>query len=899
MSSKPKASFQVTDPLLYIKLTPPRLHSATIQRAALLSRLDEGLAKKLVLVAAPAGFGKTTLLSQWLAGRPFKSAWVTLDESDNDPVRFWTYVVSAMRTFDSTVGKRSLSLLTASALPSFDMILNSLINDSLQLREDCVLVLEDYQAITSTEVHNGLSFLVQHLPESLHLVLTTRSEPPLPLATLRARDEMIEANAGDLRFSLAETGAFLHQALSAELPESSIRQLFQKTQGWPAGLRLIALSLRNKDGLAANRVDSISGSERHIADYLIQEVFDSRPEALQHFLLRTCFLTRLTGSLCNELTGSTDGAAWLDQLERDNLFVIQLESVGEQTWYRYIPLFAESIQLLARRKFGEAEIHSMFEKASQWYEAHGLLDEAIETAITAGVFERALTWIEKYIGIHELSEMRTLARWLEQIPQPLLLLHPGVCFTYAAIILYSTDRFAPATAARIEPFLQAAETAWRAEGNLPKLGELLSFRGIVAWWQGNFPGAVEYAYRSLEYILEQDLLWRGNSLLIVAQDALGAGQILKAQAIVPEVRARMGAAQNIHGVLAALQLLSEIACWQGESEQAVELNRQILAEAVGGDEMLDDKGIASLGLGRIAYEQNDLEHAQQLISQALDFALARANEMLQVQAVIYLAWIRAAGNDFQNADELLVSLKTGINNATLLREIQGTQARLAVLSGNLLLLKGWQSITSEENPGVSHLQKEREAFTLARLQIAEGRPDEALASLNSWKADAAANGRIRSQVEAACLEALACHAGSNLTGAMQPAVEALTLGSARGFRRLFLDEGPRMAALLQAILPSLPNRALNSFVVALLHSFPAGTTGHLSTGGSVFQVEALSQQELRVLRLLVTGRSNAEIARELVVSTNTIKTHVKSIYRKLNVRRRTEVREVARELKLL
>ncbi|HUI87701.1 MAG TPA: LuxR C-terminal-related transcriptional regulator [Anaerolineales bacterium] len=895
------APSRFTSEVLLTKLMPPRLHTGILERDDLLAKLDEGLSKKLTIVAAPTGFGKTTLVSQWLASREFPSAWVTLDKNDNDPARFWTYVISAIRTFDAAVGKKALSLLMSASWPSSDALLNSLLNDLLQLKDTGVLVLEDYHTINSAEIHEGLTFLVQHLPETLHLVLITRSEPRLPLAVLRAHDEILEIQAADLRFNLKETEAFLGDVLRADVPISSIQQLFQKTEGWAAGLRLAALSLKNRKGPAEieSLIHSFSGGMRSIADYLIQEVFEVQAESTQLFLLKTCFLGRLTGSLCDAVAGTSDGAIRLEDLERENLFLVQLDSSGGRIWYRYNPLFAESIQYLAGQKFEEAQITGLFEKASDWYEYQGLLDEAIETALNAKVFDRALGLMERYVEIHELSEMQTLARWLEQIPQRTTLLRPAICFTYAAVILYSSDRFAPATAARMEPFLRAAESAWRAEQNYQRLGELLSFRGIVVWWQGDLPKAAEYAYESLDYIPEQDVLWRGNSLLIVANDVLQAGQILKAQEIAPEVRAQMGAAQNIHGVLAALQLLSDIAYWQGESDQGVEINQQILAESIGGEEMLDDKGVASLGLARVAYEQNDLERAEPLAMQALNFAQRRANEVLQVQTTICLAYIHAAKNDLAGAGELLTALTPRIQNPSLLAEVRETQARLAIRAGDLHLLQGWVAVIAETRQNVSSSLREREAFTLARLRIAEGRPDEALAVLQTWKVDAAGNGRVRSQVVALCLEALARQALSDRTQAMQCSVEALLLGHAKGFRRLFLDEGPRMAELLQAILPSLPNRTLSLLAATLLHSFLPKRTAPFAASRSPAPVEALSQQELRVLRLLVTGMSNADMAKELVVSTNTIKTQVKSIYRKLDVKSRSEAGEVARELKLI
>ena len=901
MGSGRNVSQAGNNPLLHNKLMPPRLNAKIIRRDNLLARLDQGLSVKLTVVTAPTGFGKTTLVSMWITSRSFASAWVTLDQNDNDVNRFWTYVVSAIRTLDSSIGKETLSALMASHPLNVENLLTPLINDVARLKETCVLVFEDFHFITNRDIINGISFLIQHLPAFLHLLIVTRTTPDLPLPLLRVREDLLEIGVADLRFDQNETETFLQTSTSVELAPSAIRQLFQKTEGWAAGLRLIALSLRDK-GKATdveNLVNSFSGHDRYVADYLIEEVFKSQPEAVQSFLLKTCFFNRLTGSLCDAISDATNSATLLEQLERDNLFLMQLEQRQNKIWYRYNPMFAEAIQGLARQQLGEKAIQSLFEKASSWYEYQGLFDEAVETALTAKLFDRATALIEKFIDIHDLSEMNTLGRWLENIPQQAILLHPTICFTFAQVILYSTDRFAPATATRIEPFLSAAESAWRTNGDYEMLGQLLSFRGNVQWWQGNFLQAFEYARQSLNELSEHNVFWRGNSLLMISYESLNAGRIRDAQDYVLEARALLGAAQNMFGVLAAIQMLGEIFFWQGELEQAEQLNQQILTDAVGDISMQDDQGIASLMLAHIAYEKNNLEQAEQLARRAIDLSQQRANETLQVQAGIRLANIQSARGDRSGAHELLKTLEAKIQNPTLLREIQNTHALFSIRSNEISTLEWWVKMISAEDQAVLPLKKESEVFSLARLQIAKGRMDDAIDLLQGRYEDAVQNGRVRSQMEALCIEALAYHANSDPAKAIQLLSEALTIGQAMGFRRLFLDEGAPMAVLLQTVLSRLPNRTLNLFATTLLHSFSSTVTTAKAATDSTVQIEALSPQELRVLRLLVAGLTNADISRELIVSNNTIKSHVKSIYRKLSVNSRDEAREVARALRLL
>jgi LuxR family maltose regulon positive regulatory protein len=779
-----------TNKLLNTKLMPPRQHAALIERKELLERLDGALTKKLTLVAAPTGFGKTTLVSMWIAGRKLLSAWVTLDENDNDPSRFWTYVVSSLRTLDPSIGKAALSALMASQPPSYESLLTPLINDLTRLKEDCVLVLEDFHAIDSDQINQGVSFLVQHLPESLYLVLVTRSIPDLPLAILWVRDEMVEIDAANLRFNRKETEEFLHRSFQADLPAGAVARLLEQTEGWVGGLRLVTLSLQNKDRADFGKlIEAFSGSDRYVADYLIKEVFESQPEIRQTFLMKTCFLRRLTGSLCDAVTSAEGGAAMLEGLERDNMFLVPLEYGGDRVWYRYSPLFAESLQYLAKQRLDEGSLKGLFEKASVWYETYGLYDEAVESALAARSFERAMKLIERYIEIHELSEMTTLGRWFEQIPAQEIFVRPTICFTYAQIILYSSsNRFSPGLIVPLEPFLQAAEKAWRKVEDHERVGELLSLRAIVTWWQGDFPKAVEFTHQSLDELPENDVLWRGNSLLILSQEALDAGQILEAQDAILEVRAQMGAAQNIHGVLAAIQISGEISYWQGELEQSAELNQQILDGAVGGDEMLDDQGIASLGLAHVAYEKNDLEQASQLAAQALGLAERRGNEMLQVETTIRLAYIQAAKHEFVQADALLNSLTGKIQNSFLLPSIQETQARLSVLADEGLWPAAWLNVISSRGPDGFSVQNERETFTLARIQVAQGKTNEALHVLQGRAAKAAAQGRVRSQAETLRIEALAWHADTDPTHAAQLLAEALTIAHAKGFRRLILDE---------------------------------------------------------------------------------------------------------------
>jgi LuxR family maltose regulon positive regulatory protein len=370
--NKPKrASDRVTDTLLHTKLMPPRLSAGVIRREDLLARLDEGLTRKLTMITAPIGFGKATLVRMWLADRNVSFAWVTLDKHDNDPVRFWTYIVTALRTFDDSLAKSVLAALKTAAPDSLHNILTRLIVNLAKYPKNCLLVLADYQTIFSPEVNRSLSFLLERLPKSLHLILLSHCLPALSLAELRASDELIELDAVTLRFTSAETQAFLREAARSYLSEGAIASLQERTDGWVAGLRLMELSLQNKSGEQVSEIiRAFTGEHHRLADYLTKTVFDNQPREVQDFLLHACFLSSLTGSLCDALTGGSDGTARLEQLERDKLFIIKLEHGAGPAWYRFQTPLIDSLQQLAYQRFGETGVNSLSAKAAAWYESH-------------------------------------------------------------------------------------------------------------------------------------------------------------------------------------------------------------------------------------------------------------------------------------------------------------------------------------------------------------------------------------------------------------------------------------------------------------------------------------------------------------------------------------------------
>ncbi len=929
--------------LLFTKLLPPQLPGALVARPDLAARLDEGLDKGITLVIAPTGFGKTTLVSQWLKGwsqpePPGKAAeeytqvipaWITLEDSDNDPIRFWRYVICAVQLSRPGIGRKALAMLRTTQMPAMESLLTSLLNDLAQVGQNVFLVLDDFHRITAEEVLETVQFLLAHRPPNLRLILLARTEPGLPLALLRARGEIYTLSAEDLRFSEKEATAFLHLVLPAANVSHLVKRLLEKTEGWPAGIRLVTLAAaqarrdRHSDpegeGNVERFIETFHGEHRYVLEYLRREVFQKLPEPDQHFLLRTSLLDRLSSPLCNailEASAETGGSAEiLARLEKDGLFLTALESndsCGSYRcmWYRYQPLFAEAMRHEAQQVLEKAEIRSIYRKASQWYHQHGLLEEAVDAALAAEESELALGLIEQFIEQRSFQEILILRRWCEQIPLEAIRQRPLVAFNYAQALLFSLDRYAPSTEARVTPLLQSAEDIWRAQGNEAGVGQVLALRGVVAWWQGELRVSFQLTHLSLDWLADTDMLWRGVTLLVLGNEAFLDGSLPQARQYLLETQAVSGAANNNHSVLAARGLLGDTAYREGQLEEASLNYQQVLAQAMGGEEMLDDQSIAWLGLARVAYEQNDLHAAEEQARRALELGLRRDNETIWAPAQVLLAWVAHHQGETTRALADLAASLSHLRQELAIREVCAALTRLALSTGDLAAALAWHSRMTAL-PGMLFTSQQAQTTLLAaRLQIAGDRSEQALPELKQCQTVARSQGRLRDEIESLTLRAQAYDALGDRPQALQALTVALALGQPRGLRRIFLDEGRPLERLLAEITIDPSARPIHLYATALLHTFPPA---HTSTADSpalsgrqpegapahAMLVEPLSAQELRVLRLMAAGRSNPEIAETLVVSVNTVKTQVQSIYRKLNVRSRQEASEAARAFRLI
>jgi LuxR family maltose regulon positive regulatory protein len=917
VSRGPETSPTSVPDLLEPKLHSPRLPSSLVVRQRLLTQIEAGLERKLTLLSAPAGFGKTTVVSQWLVDRRAHAqappvAWLSLDESDNDPLRFWRYVMMACQTFQTTISQSALALLYSTSSRPFEprtleAPLTRFLNELSHLPHRGILVLEDYHVITSSQIHETVTFVLDHLPATLHTVLITRVDPPLPLARWRAHGDLCELHAADLRFSQEEMVAFLQQAIPFPLSREVLMHLDAQMEGWVAGLHLVALTLqgRRTKPEVERILATFSGSHRYIVEFFVTEVLSVQPEPLQTFLLQTSILSRLTASLCNMVTGSTDSERLLESVAHTNLFLLPLDGTGQ--WYRYHPLWAQALQHEARRRLGADALGECFDRASVWYEQHGMLAEAVEAALQAQVFAHAAVLMEQHIGtqqLHELQEHQTLRRWQDTLPDTILGQHPKLCVRFAIVLLFSSNNHMLTSLAPIEHLLHMAERGFQAKDDHGGQGEVLAFRAMLGKLQGNLAVAAHLARQALSRLPEQETQWRGDCMSFIGEEARLSGQLHMARQTLLQAQALYETARNRYAARAVRLRIGEVCFLQGELRQASELYRAVLAMA---EEDRSDQAHASLGLAQLSYEWNRLEAAEKEAQEAREFGKLLADEPLQIHAGLLLARIHSARGEHALAQQLLHALLAGMQQhiSTLLyQELLLWQSRLQLAAGDLPMAQRWSTAKALNRETVPLLQQEQEDFMMARLLLAQRESDEALRLLEHWQIATHQQGRIRSEVEMLILMALSHHAQNREVQATLRLREALSLASAEGYLRLFLDEGEELVALLRAVYPTVRKEHLGRYVHTLLLTGASPQSEQLALPASeppaaaprIDLLEPLSPQEQRVLRLLVAGYTNPEIAQALVVSINTVKTQVQSIYRKLNAKDRKEAREIARHL---
>jgi LuxR family maltose regulon positive regulatory protein len=909
-SSESSARSLVPSDLLRTKLTAPQPATTLLRRDALLARLDDAARMRLTLVSAPAGFGKTTLVAQWLNSDAGVDArrhrgWLSLDSDDNDPVRFWRYVVAAFQLAGVAVGARTLATLRPAPASGGDAsaVLLPLLNDLTQSGTGNarmnLLVLEDYHVITAMQIHETLAFLVDHLPETTGLMVLTRGDPPLPLARWRARDQLRELRAVDLRFTRIEAEAFARATLGAELSSDAVARLDHRLEGFPAGWRMLSLIAQWQPGDVERLASNFDGAHQHVIEYFAGEVLGALPPLLQEFVLRTSLLNRMTGSLCDAVTGRDDGEATLDQLERDNVFVERLNVERGSAWYRYHGLFSDAMRHVARRRLGEEALRGLLVRASAWFERNGDLSDAIETALDSRDSPRAAALIEQYVERRRYQEAHTLRRWLDQLPQADVFARPELCRSFASLILFTEDRYAPATRSHMEPYLAQAERLWRAQAETEKLGELLALRSMMEFWQGDYAENSRLAREALALLPESNADWRGVCLLQVTGEELHAGRLVDLLPVALEARALCAASANPHAALAALTALGEVCYWRGESRQAALYSEQVLEEAPVADHASDHQRALTL-LALIALDRNEIGQAAEHAARAVALGSQPDEPDSMKHAMLLRLRIQHAAGETTQAHDALRQFIAAEHSPTLGREAHLARAHLEWLDGDAAAAQRTLGSLPAAD-ATQRLDQEAEALLRARLMLSLRASTDALRLSVEWRDDARQNERTRSELEWALLESLAHAQRDDLPHARLAFSDALAVCQREGITRPFIELAESGAPLVALLRDHLASPGANSPQVAactagLLEAMHEPAAAQ-ATGPAA--IEPLSAQERRVLRLLVAGMTNAEIARELTVSVNTVKTQTQSIYRKLNVKGRDEAREVARRMKLI
>jgi len=900
-----------SSPLLATKLYVPPARPNRVPRPRLVARLNEALdmGARLILLSAPAGFGKTTLLSAWLGDEGERAVrlwagWISLDEGDNDPARFTAYLIAALQTFDPRIGEGMVGVLQGPQPPPLESLLTVLVNDLASLPAGdaatslaYILVLDDYHLIKAGPVHQVVSFLLEHAPSHLHLVIASRSDPPLHLPRLRGRGQLLELRVEDLRFSGDEASAFLNQVMGLDLAAEEVDGLGARTEGWITGLQLAALSLQGQDaGQKTGFVEAFTGSNRYVLDYLVEEVLQREPEPVQSFLLRTSILDRMTGPLCDAVLESEGSQALLERLEQDNLFIVPLD--GERRWYRYHRLFAD----LLRGRLGRERAAPLHHRASQWYERNGYVAEAIHHALTAGDLERVADLVEA-TGLQMLmrGELTTLLGWLARLPGGMVRARPWLCI-YQAWALLLTGQLEG-----IEPPLRLAlePTTPGVPPPTPEMrGHAAAIRSYAAAIKGEVSPAIELAQQALAWLPDEELTVRSvvaftlGGTRILVDDIAGASQAF-AEA------SRMGLdAGNIHLAVPAMGGLAAVLELQGKLRESARIYQRSLqlAEEQGAGRSLVG-GQAHSGLGELAYEWNDLARAEHHLTQAVRQNRLWGNVESLANCQVSLARLHLVQGDAEGAWEMLRQAEQVIQAHTVTAL---TGARVAacwpwlwLAQGNLAAAERWvheRGLSPGDEPDLS---REHEYLSLARILLAGGRPAEATGLLARMRQLADNSGRQGSVIKTLALLALAHQSQNDAQQAMVTLEQALSLAEPEGYVRTFVDEGQPLAALLPGV-SSESSRVSQAYVERLQAAFglePADKAPRTKEATSL--VEPLSDREREVLRLVAQGLTNQEIADRLVIAVSTVKSHTNHIYGKLGVKNRTQAINRAQTLDLL
>lgn len=902
--------------LLTTKWTIPSPPPHPVTRPRLLQVLQQGSARSLTLICAPAGFGKTTLLGEWAASRGRSIAWLSLDEEDNDPRRFLAYLIGALQKAHPVLGNTIRSSCSVASQGLLTETMMVLLNELAALPTAVTIILDNYHVIEHEAIHAALKIVLDHLPPHIHLIIASRHEPPFPLARLRASGHLVELRAPTLRFTREEIETWLTAVMKRALEPAEITILEQQTEGWIAGLQLATFALQEERDLSRCAA-SFAGNQRHIQTYLLEEVLEPQPEHIRSFLLHTSILDRLNSSLCSAVTDQEDARSILEYLERTNLFLFpQAEHGG---WYRYHRLFAETLRHHLEHTQPEL-VPFLHVRASQWFEAHGCIKDAIKHALVAQDFGRAAALIEQAAQeLFRIGEVTTLQCWLASLPSAVVHASPRLCITAAWLSFITSE------VPLFLSWIDAAEQALQViEETLPPptavalQGEIAALRAIYTLSCNNVAGAIATCRQALQRLPPESLYPRSLVLLILGL-AYSRGESVSAG-----TQALMEASSYLqvtgHALLYpyALDFQAELSMAQGFPSQAARIYQQILTLAPEQDApSLLAAGAAHVGLGYLFWEWNNLDAARQHLLQAWNRGLQiQSGNILSNSALLLTLVSQAQGNreaaDFWLHQTEIICQRAG--HVESLAAVAAGRARLSLANDRVEEALRWLQERADFPEKPDSKREEFELLTQARVLIAAGRIDadesaaqRALALLERLRAAAEAAGNVRLLLEALALQALALQLQGDEAGALAALGQAVSLAEPGRYIRLFLDEGEPMSRLLRKLLEQYRTLKRSrqkislAYLSNLLKAFAHPEASSLPTSPTQAQplLDPLSWREREVLRLMASGHKNREIADELVVVTGTVKSHINAIYAKLGVTNRVQAVAYARALGLL
>ena len=880
--------------ILRTKLSPPPVRADRIPRPRLIQRFSASLERRVMLVCGPAGYGKSTLLSEWLLsemGRELSLAWFSLDEDDNDPARFLTYLVAAFTSVDRVELDDMLAQLLSPQPPPIKVILTALISRLEAYEERVMLILDDYHLISAQPVHEAVTFLLDHLPEQMSLVIISREDPPIPLSRLRGRDQLVEIRADDLRFTPEEAAQFLRQMLGITLSAEQITELDARTEGWIAGLQLVALAMKGREDVSGF-ITAFTGSHRFILDYLTEEVLNRQPEEVRLFLLQTSILSRLNGALCDAVTGRSDGQALLEQIERGNLFLIPLDD--ERYWYRYHHLFGDMLRNLLSRLLGETVV-GLHRNASRWLAKEELFNEAISHAMIARDYELAASIMEESARRYPVESWGNFGiKWAVDLPDDVMRNHPMLALNIG--MWYASIGASESAQKQVEIIRSTLATTRPPPADSEELlGYADTIDALNASRTGDLDHAVEAADNALRRLSEQHSQLRAQALLVKGIVFQRRYQREQSRQLYDRVIEAGQALHDVNLTTMAMAYRTESLFLEGRYSQAEASCRDLYEEALKAkQEYLPTVGIVCGYQAMIQLEQNRLSEAAITAAQAVDLCENSHPDGILVgySVLAHLYHLNGDQAAFQRTVQAIQQLLE-LYPTMPARVSVPFLTRLRVLDEVFALFR-----QSPIRRNVTPFEAQILATERLRARVeqpVDGGLEEALTLLDELRPQVAAAGYLCCSLEMLILEMRALDGLGRTDEALNVLERALEIAEPDGFCRTFVDEGESLARLLRI---AQANSQHTGYIDRLLTAFdlPEQRRTSISIGETL---EPLSERELEVLHLIAEGASNREIAKSLVVSIGTVKKHVNNIFLKLDAHSRTQAIATAKKHNIL